>query len=1193
MSFMTLLSNVNNEHAGKTFYGDGRKKSAPTATYYIPNQVWINDFDEMADILRKQASSFALSSYVIRAQPTEDTLKAIKDGRKVRRLLHDREDRKATFEDTPVNYVCVDSDDLTYPENLSKKDAVRWVIHQLPEVFHTASCFYQFSSSAFVNQSEKTIKLHLWFWLEKAITTAQLREWFKREIAQGRLSKKVVDLQALRATQPLYIAPPKFEGLNDPLTPDERSSIIRGDVDSVTLPIGAFAPVKEQRKVARTKQAKTALNPQSFIYKGHQSGYADQDCRHRVQKRISELESTTEDRYNQLFKAGIYLGGLVGAARLDIQLAQTLLESAAHVNGAFLKHGEKALEQIMRGLYTGSLRPLFKSDNKAPSELAPFAKATREKRQKPSTAAEITESTLQAVRKGIDEAAENKLVLLKVPTGAGKTYQALKVLLELNKTGRTVIFTSPTYEAINAVRDTLSVLDETVDTLLLKGQKQRCQSYIQTSGEERHELDEILEDRRVTDLCYSINGGRRCPFFDDCELRKEKEQEPLKGRFILAVHQMLGHLKDLPEDSLIVIDESPNFVEKSSVELRSIKALVPNKKELEKWSAQPANDCRSQVVEQADLFPELLPKESTHRPGMNFSVIEHKTPSEKWRYENRETISPFASAISWVITKAHQIQVEGSVRLNKRLIEHLSQDRFDSLKQLAKAALKRIESKESTPELLKVREMFIQSGLELDSYKSLLVKRSAVSMLKQLAELCLSNDESLWVSSNERGHLSISKRYNLKLPTAPIVVLDATAQVESWKRVSLREVQVISAEIIIKQREGFHIKYRGLQSPQLWLNSEKTELTPQAFYSFDRVAELLKVPLERLECGAPIGIGCSKPLRKLIDEGLQGQGPLAKTSLINVLKRYQCITGHTGLDHAYTNKYSVAKVQAMILLGGQYPHYGEERADCEHLGASENQIKTMLRERNESNMVQWHGRPRGLRRQAEEIIHLEVSPMATPIDWIDWHSIEIRGRAETDELKQAIKIAQSTISAKGEVRVSDLTSQGVNPSRARRAFAKLELQSEVDMNYQGHGRPPLVYKPYINHGLNIKSENFSYISLSDEDILTAAEKVFLNHDLNIKSEMLQLYYPTPSYSPALHTSCKLCPMLRGELLKLERREPFLINTNEAQYVMFFGAEKGADNNIYIYKNSDLMLRSCNQKGNWEKYEDSAKQGVTA
>ena len=1092
MSFLTVFKRIDGKHAGKTYRAAGSSESPQIAKYFKAEEFSINSFHSMQNVIGRLLTDPECSGhYVVRGQLTEQAKATLSKGGAIRRLLRQSKDGdQPTLIDAPSNVICVDSDELGYPEGYTPKAAVKWLVQQLPTPFQTASYVYQYSSSAFLKktQGKTKLKVHLWFHVKEAITTEQLREWMNHQVEIGQVAKEVFDPAVFRAAQPLYTAPPKLIGVKDPLSSfqfqdDSRADCVRDTMDSVELPIDAYADPKESKKRKRRKHKSQAIPTTPPEYFGDESGYADDDCRRRIESSIERYQRAADNRYQLTFNTAYYVGGFVAAHRLNIKLAEHLMIEAARLNGTLDKHGEEKIrEQIIRGLQNGSTRPIYKSDNKAPHQRA-FKTQDEPVNDdvEPSTESEINTATYKAVSDGINGADSSKITIVKVPTGAGKSYQALKVLAGLNAEGKTVVFTSPTYKAVNESIARLSSLSPSIEPLILKGQKQKCQSYVDSSGALRETLDEILEDRRVTDLCHSVNGGRRCLFFDTCEARQEAESHPLEGRFIMAVHQMLGHIKDLPEDAVVVIDESPNYVEKMSVALATLKALVPSRRELNKWRSFTPQQGETGREEVTDLFGNTT---TTQAPPPTVKICSFNTTNEEWRHTHQGTISPFVSSLLDALPKVKTDDPLNAVRLNKDIIQQaISPHEWSTLVRMATTAAKALDEG-ATPKLINVGQVFKQQGLEIESHPHELVKRSAVNISKQLCEVIL-GDAELWLGTNEKGQPAISKRYDLKLPAAPIVVLDATAQVESWRRISRREIVVHEADIQPLIRQGYHIKYRALQSPQLWADGNKTKVGVDSMYRLSRVAQHLETALSKVATGSAIGIGCSKPFRILLEQGLSNEGQLANTPLIKLFKRYDCHIGHTGNDHAYTNRFSEAGVKAMIILGGQYPHYGEERADCEHLGASDEQTKLMLKERAESNMIQWHGRPRSLRRTNEQIIHIEISPSATPVSWIKWAAMEIRGQAKSDALKHAIEEATSIISAKGQITAKDLTERNIHINHAHRAIKNVAhvfgLSSVPDPTHQGRGRAPLIFyskKSYIKQEVNIFSESISDTNLS-------------------------------------------------------------------------------------------------------------------
>ena len=147
-----------------------------------------------------------------------------KDGKKA---------RPPCFEDTSRRWLPIDiegedvrGDKLPPDLNLVDGDAVaRWVRDKkLPPEFRGRQCFWQLTSSAGI---KKEAKIRLFFWLDRAIYGDEATAWLKK--VHGR----VLDVAIYRVVQPIYIAKPIFEGMEDPVT--RRAGMVEGDA-TVAVP---------------------------------------------------------------------------------------------------------------------------------------------------------------------------------------------------------------------------------------------------------------------------------------------------------------------------------------------------------------------------------------------------------------------------------------------------------------------------------------------------------------------------------------------------------------------------------------------------------------------------------------------------------------------------------------------------------------------------------------------------------------------------------------------------------------------------------------------------------------------------------------------------------------------------------------------------------------------------------------------
>ena len=143
------------------------------------------------------------------------------------------------FEDCPRAWVIFDVDRIPVPEHLigdwvdEPDAAVEHVLGLLPEPFQVATCWWSLSSSAAVpcktgREVSCTFKLKLAFWLDRALTGAEVKRWMAAE-------KAPVDPAVFNAIQLIYLARPKLgHGLHDPVP--RRSGIWHGEADTVAVP---------------------------------------------------------------------------------------------------------------------------------------------------------------------------------------------------------------------------------------------------------------------------------------------------------------------------------------------------------------------------------------------------------------------------------------------------------------------------------------------------------------------------------------------------------------------------------------------------------------------------------------------------------------------------------------------------------------------------------------------------------------------------------------------------------------------------------------------------------------------------------------------------------------------------------------------------------------------------------------------
>jgi Family of unknown function (DUF5906) len=113
--------------------------------------------------------------------------------------------RKDLFQDTPHQWMLIDVDGFPMEEGESYLEAIERFICSLPSEFSGAPCHWQLSSSAGHPDSAGKLKAHLWFWLNRKISSAELKEW-------AEVFKEVgIDPSLYQTIQAHYTAAPVFE----------------------------------------------------------------------------------------------------------------------------------------------------------------------------------------------------------------------------------------------------------------------------------------------------------------------------------------------------------------------------------------------------------------------------------------------------------------------------------------------------------------------------------------------------------------------------------------------------------------------------------------------------------------------------------------------------------------------------------------------------------------------------------------------------------------------------------------------------------------------------------------------------------------------------------------------------------------------------------------------------------------------
>ena len=113
---------------------------------------------------------------------------------------------KETFAATARQWCMIDIDSLEWEDDIQEQEAMLSYAHQqLPIEFQSVDCHYHFSSSMGIKSG---IRVHLWFWLDRACSDDEMKAW---------LSSYPVDLRLFNPIQIHLTANPRFiDGAVDP-----------------------------------------------------------------------------------------------------------------------------------------------------------------------------------------------------------------------------------------------------------------------------------------------------------------------------------------------------------------------------------------------------------------------------------------------------------------------------------------------------------------------------------------------------------------------------------------------------------------------------------------------------------------------------------------------------------------------------------------------------------------------------------------------------------------------------------------------------------------------------------------------------------------------------------------------------------------------------------------------------------------
>lgn len=247
---------------------------------FRPGELEVNNIAELSRILTGLISEPA--KLVIRGKLAANR-KPRKDGTVFRKKVAGA--WQGYFEDQAHHWLLIDIDSLPLPVGLWQSDdpeaAVAHALAALGEPWRSTAVFWHASSKAGL-PGITVAKLHLWFWLDTALTSPEATAVL-RTINQ-RAGYKLADEALARTVQIHYTANPVFVGMPDPMP--RRYGLKNGELTAVPTS-SVYFPSKTEEPHKTAKKAKISAK---------QEKPTDQKANTKPEKLYVKAGEATEER---------------------------------------------------------------------------------------------------------------------------------------------------------------------------------------------------------------------------------------------------------------------------------------------------------------------------------------------------------------------------------------------------------------------------------------------------------------------------------------------------------------------------------------------------------------------------------------------------------------------------------------------------------------------------------------------------------------------------------------------------------------------------------------------------------------------------------------------------------------------------------------------------------------------------------
>ena len=194
---------------------------------YVDDISTIEEFSDLLTIIEKYNNVA-----IIRGKVKDEFINS-----KIRRTIYPEPNCPAYLDRGNENWIMIDLDAIPCPPSIHMPQeyfkCIDFATQLLPTEFHDTSLHFQFSASQGLD-NWKTIRLHLFFMLDRNINDLILHDWAMNFNKIN--GKKIIDPAVYVASTPNYTALPSFVGMPDPCPIRSGLYLKKNNFVNLTLP---------------------------------------------------------------------------------------------------------------------------------------------------------------------------------------------------------------------------------------------------------------------------------------------------------------------------------------------------------------------------------------------------------------------------------------------------------------------------------------------------------------------------------------------------------------------------------------------------------------------------------------------------------------------------------------------------------------------------------------------------------------------------------------------------------------------------------------------------------------------------------------------------------------------------------------------------------------------------------------------